>query len=201
MAEFQCQLSLAAIIDFYKLCRRVCLKTIINNSVTNKRIGGFGLTVEIGTTNSDKVMKAKNCRKMNSKSIKINRDLMNERNHFILIGICRETKESFVTQINEQTVDVVLPLILQYVSTDSIIVTNLWKTIPTLEPRLQGLGYDKCKALQTAQKPYLTFIERSYHIKFSSSNPGLKYETILSHISHVFPGAFINQINNNCQHF
>jgi hypothetical protein len=71
MAQLQCQLSLAAIIHFYKLCRRVCLKTIINNSVTNRRIGGFGLTVEIGTTNSDKVMKANNCRKINSKSIKI----------------------------------------------------------------------------------------------------------------------------------
>lgn len=103
--------------DFFSYCREVCVENFYDKD-SIKKIGGINYTVEIDEAKFGKR--------------KYNRGRVVE-GQWVLGGICRETKESFLVPVQDRTAETLLSLIEKHVEKGSTIHTDCFKSYDRLE--------------------------------------------------------------------
>jgi transposase-like protein len=112
-------------IDWYQYCRQVCLTIVTNENIC---IGGAGLHVEIDETH------------LWTRKYHRGRALVHE-SLWVFGGICRETKEAFVTLVPDRSGATLWPIIRERIHQDSIILSDQARVYDNLHLARRG-GYE-----------------------------------------------------------
>ena len=102
------------IVDWYKFCREVCIDILMKD---NRKIGGPGHVVEIdeskfGKRKYHKGRRVEGC--------------------WVLGGIDRETKETFFQVVPDRSAETLLPILIDNIHPESIVISDCWKAYHTL---------------------------------------------------------------------
>ena len=109
------QTSRETVCDYKRYCRDVCFN-IVSELITDQ-IGGHGLTVEIDESKFGKTKYHK------GRYIK---------GQWIFGGICRETKQFFVTPVDKRDSATLIPIILSRIRPGSTIISDCWRSYNVL---------------------------------------------------------------------
>ena len=101
--------------DYKMYCREICVNIIIDES--DDQIGGIGLTVEIDESKFGKR--------------KYNRGRVIE-GQWVLGGICRETKQVFMTTVPSRDKNTLLPILKKKIKPGTTIISDCWKSYDCL---------------------------------------------------------------------
>ena len=101
--------------DYKMYCREICVNIVMDKS--DNQIGGHNLTVEI---NESKFRKRK-----------YNRGRVIE-GQWVLGGICRETKEVFLTTVQSRDSDTLIPIIKRRIKAGTTIISDCWRSYDCL---------------------------------------------------------------------
>lgn len=102
------------ICDWFTYCMEACCQIVARN---RNRIGGPGLTVEIDEAKFGKR--------------KFNRGRLVD-GVWVLGGICRETRESFLVPVLRRDRETLIPIIINHVAPGTTIMTDCWRSYQTL---------------------------------------------------------------------
>ena len=105
------QTSRETVCDYKRYCHDVCFNIV--SELSSDKIGGQGLTVEIDESKFGKTKYHK------GRYIK---------GQWIFGGICRETKEFFVTPVDKRDSATLIPIILSRIRPGSRIISDCWKS-------------------------------------------------------------------------
>ena len=102
------------LVDWYNFCREVCVDILLKD---NHKIGGPGHIVEIdeskfGKRKFHKGRRVDGC--------------------WVLGGIDRETKETFFQVVPDRTTETLLPILIENIHPESIVISDCWKSYSTL---------------------------------------------------------------------
>ena len=109
------QTSRETVCDYKCYCHDVCFNIV--NELSSEQIGGDGLTVEIDESKFGKTKYHK------GRYIK---------GQWIFGGICRETREFFVTPVDKRDSATLIPVILSWIRPGSQIISDCWKSYNVL---------------------------------------------------------------------
>ena len=109
------QTSWETVCDYKSYCRDVCLNIV--SELSTDQIGGHGLTVEIDESKFGKTKYHKG-RYM--------------KGQWIFGGICRETKQFFVTPVDKRDSATLIPIILSRIRLGSTIISDCWRSYNVL---------------------------------------------------------------------
>ncbi|XP_033646441.1 uncharacterized protein LOC117305688 [Asterias rubens] len=102
--------SYKTVVDWFTFCREVCLRVV--EEKCSKGIGGPGMTVEIDEN------------KLGRRKYSRGRLVQGE---WVLGGICRETKETFLIEVPKRDSETLISLLKEYVAPGSTVVSDCWK--------------------------------------------------------------------------
>ena len=102
------------VVDWYNFCREVCSEVIEKENV---KVGGPGKVVEIDESKFGKRKYHKGRRKDGV---------------WVFGGIERETKNCFLTSVEDRSADTLVPIIKQHVLPGTIIISDCWKAYSRL---------------------------------------------------------------------
>lgn len=121
-AAGQCGVSKECAVDWYSYCRQVCFIVVANQDIC---IGGPGLHVEIDESHLWK-------RKYQRGRILANQDI------WIFGGVCRESKEAFMTLVPDRRGVTLWPIIQRRVAAGSVIMTDEARVYQNLHYQQRG---------------------------------------------------------------
>ena len=107
----QISTSCKTVCDYKMYCHEICVNIVIDES--DDQIGGHNFTVEIDESKFGKR--------------KYNRERIIE-GQWVLGGICRETKQVFLTTIPSRDKETLLPIIKRRIKPGTTIIQDCWKS-------------------------------------------------------------------------
>lgn len=105
-------------VDWYQICREVCLNVEIHK-YSKEKIGGEGMHVEIDESKFGRIKKNKQGEIL-------------EDGVWVLGGICRETRDIFLVPVYDRTRKTLITEIKKHVAPKSTVITDCWKAYDRL---------------------------------------------------------------------
>ena len=112
--SFQLEISETSLVDWFNFCRDVCADILLSD---NKKIGGPGHMVEIDES------------KFGKNKYGYGRSVEGV---WVLGGIDRETRETFFQVVKDRKEETLLPILLDNILPDTIIISDQWKSYSKL---------------------------------------------------------------------